>query len=161
MREAPALKVIEMLYAKGAQVSTNNPEAMKNARRIYEIQLEDSQYKCLEGADAPNHRHQVKQYRAQLKRMKALLRHPFVFDGRNIYTPESMRQLGFTYSCIGRKSAIVDIAPFRALRYAEPSCRRRRARAALQRDLHGDAGRALREAPAQHHADQSDEDRAG
>ncbi|MCK6547870.1 UDP-glucose/GDP-mannose dehydrogenase family protein [Myxococcota bacterium] len=106
MREAPALKVIETLLAKGAQVSANDPEAMKNARRIFgdKIQLEEDQYKCLEGADALIIITEWNEYRApDFERMKSLMRHPFVFDGRNIYTPESMRHLGFTYSCIGRK----------------------------------------------------------
>jgi UDPglucose 6-dehydrogenase len=105
MREAPAVKVIEAMLEHGASISANDPEANENAKKIFgtRIKIEEDQYQCLEGADALLVITEWNEYRRpDFQRMKELLRKPYVFDGRNIYTPETMRQMGFTYVCIGR-----------------------------------------------------------
>jgi UDPglucose 6-dehydrogenase len=105
MREAPAISVIEGLLARGAEVRATDPEALKSARRIFadRIQLEEDQYACLEAADALLVVTEWNEFRRpNFKRIRELLRQPYVFDGRNVYEPDAMRKMGFIYSCVGR-----------------------------------------------------------
>jgi UDPglucose 6-dehydrogenase len=106
MREAPSVKVIEALLAKGASISANDPEAMENAKKIFgtRIDLVEDQYQALEGADGLLVITEWNEYRRpDFPKMKELLKGPHVWDGRNIYNPETMSQMGFQYSCIGRR----------------------------------------------------------
>jgi UDPglucose 6-dehydrogenase len=105
MREAPAITIIERLLAKGAQVRAFDPEANHTARRIFgdRITLCDRSYDALTGADALLVITEWNEFREpDFKKMKQLLKAPVVFDGRNIYSPDHMRELGFTYWSIGR-----------------------------------------------------------
>ena len=105
MREAPAIVVINQLLAQGAAVRAFDPEAAETARRIFggRITLCERSYDALEGADALAVVTEWSAFREpDFAKMKALLRAPVVFDGRNIYSPEHMRTLGFTYYSIGR-----------------------------------------------------------
>ncbi len=105
MREAPAITVIEGLLGAGAKVRACDPEAIKNAKRIFgdRITYDDDQYACLEGSDALLVVTEWNEYRRpNFKRIKELLKQPYVFDGRNVYEPETMKKMGFIYSGIGR-----------------------------------------------------------
>ncbi|MCC7382786.1 MAG: UDP-glucose/GDP-mannose dehydrogenase family protein [Deltaproteobacteria bacterium] len=105
MREAPAITIIEGLLARGARVRATDPEAMATARRIFgdRVLLDDDQYACLEGSDGLLVVTEWNEFRRpNFKRMRELLKQPYVFDGRNVYEPEAMRKMGFTYSCVGR-----------------------------------------------------------
>jgi UDPglucose 6-dehydrogenase len=105
MRDAPATSIIESLLAAGAAVSAYDPEAMDEARRIFggRIQLTTSNYACAEGADALLLVTEWQAFRnPNFERMKAMMRHPTIFDGRNIYDPVQLRQMGFTYYSVGR-----------------------------------------------------------
>jgi len=105
MREAPAISIIERLLAMGARVRAYDPEATETARRIFgdRITLCDKSYDALEGADALAVVTEWNTFREpDFAKMRALLRAPVVFDGRNVYSPEQMRALGFTYFSIGR-----------------------------------------------------------
>ena len=105
MRDAPAIKIIESLLAAGAVVTAYDPEAMDEAKRILggRIQLSPNNYACVEGADALLLVTEWQAFRnPNFERMKATMRHPVVFDGRNIYDPVQLRQLGFTYYSVGR-----------------------------------------------------------
>ncbi len=105
MRDAPAIKIIESLLAAGAIVTAYDPEAMDEAKRILggRIQLSPNNYACVEGADALLLVTEWQAFRnPNFERMKATMRHPVVFDGRNIYDPVQLRQLGFTYYSVGR-----------------------------------------------------------
>jgi UDPglucose 6-dehydrogenase len=105
MREAPAIPIIERLLALGASVRAYDPEAGGTARRIFNgrIGLCDKSYDALSGADALAIVTEWNEFREpDFGRMRSLMRTPVIFDGRNIYSPEHMRALGFTYFSIGR-----------------------------------------------------------
>jgi UDPglucose 6-dehydrogenase len=105
MREAPAIPIIEGLLAKGAKVKAYDPAAGPVAKRIFgnRIELCDRSYDALAGADALAVVTEWNEFREpDFEKMRALLKAPVVFDGRNIYSPEHMRALGFTYLSIGR-----------------------------------------------------------
>ena len=105
MREAPAIPIIERLLAQGASVRAYDPEAAPTARRIFgdRIALCERSYDALAGADALAIVTEWNEFREpDFGKMRAQLKAPVVFDGRNIYSPEQMRALGFTYFSIGR-----------------------------------------------------------
>jgi len=105
MREAPAIPIIERLLARGAAVRAYDPAAGPVARRLFgdRITLCEKSYEALAGADALAIVTEWNEFREpDFDRMRALLKAPVVFDGRNIYSPEHMRALGFTYFSIGR-----------------------------------------------------------
>jgi UDPglucose 6-dehydrogenase len=106
MRDAPSIKIIESLLAAGAVIAAYDPEAMAEAQRIFgdRIQYAASNYACVEGADGLLLVTEWQAFRnPNFERMKSMMRQPVVFDGRNIYEPAHMRQLGFTHYSIGRK----------------------------------------------------------
>jgi len=105
MREAPAIAVIERLLAAGATVRAYDPEASATARRLFDnrIALCEKSYDALIGADALAIITEWNEFREpDFQKMQHLMRSSVVFDGRNIYSPEQMRTLGFTYFSIGR-----------------------------------------------------------
>jgi UDPglucose 6-dehydrogenase len=105
MREAPAVPLIHGLLAAGAAVHAYDPEAMKVARGIFgsKIHYADSSYAALTGADALAIITEWNEFREpDFGRMRKLMRSPVIFDGRNIYNPENLRSLGFTYISMGR-----------------------------------------------------------
>jgi UDPglucose 6-dehydrogenase len=105
MREAPSIGIIRQLLEEGASISAYDPEAAEEARRIFGtgIQLCPNNYACLEGADALLLITEWQAFRnPNFERMKGMMRSPVIFDGRNIYEPAHLRQLGFTYYGIGR-----------------------------------------------------------
>jgi UDPglucose 6-dehydrogenase len=105
MREAPAISIIDRLLALGAKVRAYDPEATPTARRLFDsrIVLCEKSYDALTGADALAIVTEWNEFREpDFDKMQKLLRTPVVFDGRNIYSPEHMRALGFTYFSIGR-----------------------------------------------------------
>jgi UDPglucose 6-dehydrogenase len=105
MREAPSLTVIEGLLERGARVRAHDPVAMERAREIWDerVELCGVNYDCLSGSGALIIHTEWQPYRRpDFGRMRALLNHPVVFDGRNLYNPERMRELGFEYYSVGR-----------------------------------------------------------
>jgi len=67
------------------------------------VEYVDNYYDALEGADALLLLTEWNQFRKpDYERMKSLLKKPLIFDGRNQYEPVKMKELGFTYYCIGR-----------------------------------------------------------
>jgi len=105
MREAPAVPVIEALLKAGAEVHAHDPEAIGEARRIFgdRVHLHRVNYDALEGADALLVITEWNEFRRpDFARMKQLMKKPVIFDGRNVYEPNTMRQLGFTYYSVGR-----------------------------------------------------------
>ncbi len=108
MREAPSRSMLEALWAMGAVVSVYDPAAMEETRRIYgeraDLLLVDSPMDALKGADALLIVTEWKVFRSpNFDTMKALLKTPLVFDGRNLYEPQAMRGMGFDYLPIGRQ----------------------------------------------------------
>jgi UDPglucose 6-dehydrogenase len=107
MREAPAIDIINWLLGKGADIRAYDPQAMDIARSIFEnaITLCKSEYEALEGADALVLITEWIEFREpDFDQMKQMMKAPLVFDGRNIYDPQTMRDRGFTYYSIGRPS---------------------------------------------------------
>jgi UDPglucose 6-dehydrogenase len=105
MREAPAIVIIEGLLAEGALVRAYDPEATETARRVFgdRVTFCDKSYDALTGADALAVVTEWNNFREpDFGKMRERMRSPVVFDGRNIYSPEQMRSLGFTYFSIGR-----------------------------------------------------------
>src|SRR5713226_6679338 len=105
MREAPAIPIVEGLLARGAKVKAYDPAAAPVARRIFNgrIELCEKSYDALAGADALAIVTEWNEFREpDFEKMRSLMKAPVVFDGRNIYSPEQMRGLGFTYFSIGR-----------------------------------------------------------
>jgi UDPglucose 6-dehydrogenase len=105
MREAPAIPIIERLLAGGAVVKAYDPVATPVARGIFgnKITYCDKSYDALSGADALAVVTEWNEFREpDFTKMRSLMKAPVVFDGRNIYSPEQMRALGFTYFSIGR-----------------------------------------------------------
>jgi UDPglucose 6-dehydrogenase len=106
MREAPAIAVIEGLLGGGATVRAYDPKAEEQARRVFgsRITLCARAYEAVTGADALVVVTEWNEFREpDFQRIKSLMRHPAVFDGRNIYNPASLRALGFHYEGIGRR----------------------------------------------------------
>ncbi len=109
MREAPSLVTIEGLLARGAKVVAHDPVAMEEARRHLgdRISYAANNYAALDGADALVIHTEWHPYRRpDFARMKAAMKTPLVFDGRNLWNPESMAGKGFEYSCIGRAASV-------------------------------------------------------
>jgi UDPglucose 6-dehydrogenase len=105
MRDAPAITIIERLLELGATVRAYDPEASQTAQRMFgsRVTLCEKSYDTLAGADALGIVTEWNEFREpDFKKMRHLLKSPVVFDGRNIYAPEQMRALGFTYFSIGR-----------------------------------------------------------
>jgi len=105
MREAPAIRIIDRLLDLGVTVRAYDPAAIPVARRLFEDRVTfcDRSYEALTGADAMAILTEWNEFREpDFDKMKGLLKSPVVFDGRNIYSPEHMRELGFTYFSIGR-----------------------------------------------------------
>ena len=105
MREAPAIPLIEALLAAGATVQVYDPEAIKVARGIFgnTITYAASNYDALKGADCLAIVTEWNEFRRpDFTRMRSLMRSAVVFDGRNLFTPDEMKQSGFAYYSIGR-----------------------------------------------------------
>jgi UDPglucose 6-dehydrogenase len=106
IREAPALVFIDELLRRGASVRAYDPKATVLARRVLkdQVKLCAKSYEAVEGADALAVVTEWAEFREpDFPRIKALMRRPAVFDGRNIYNPHVLRELGFHYEGIGRR----------------------------------------------------------
>jgi UDPglucose 6-dehydrogenase len=106
MREAPAITVIEGLLGNGAKVRAHDPVAREVAGKLFEgrgVTLVEEPYAAAEGADALLLVTEWNEFRQpDLARLKATMRTPVVFDGRNIWDAARVRAAGFTYYGIGR-----------------------------------------------------------
>lgn len=107
MREAPSLTLIDALLARGATVAAYDPVARDEAARVLAgrpgIRFADSMQSALDGADALAIVTEWKEFRSpDFADLKARLRTPAIFDGRNMYDPASVREAGLEYHAIGR-----------------------------------------------------------
>lgn len=111
VREAPALSLLDRLLEWDAVVKVFDPEAMPNIRRIYGAQLHYCAHRddVLEGADALAIITEWKQFvHPDFDAMRRAMRSPVIFDGRNLYNSQRMKQAGFTYYSIGRPTVRVE-----------------------------------------------------
>jgi UDPglucose 6-dehydrogenase len=105
MRESPALTLIDSVLEAGGSVVAHDPAAMEEAKRRLgtRISFAHSNYEALSGADALVIVTDWNEYRhPDFGRIKEALRRPIVVDGRNLYVPEKLASLGFTYRSLGR-----------------------------------------------------------
>ena len=109
IREAPALYVVDKLLEAGATVTAYDPEAMENVQERLgdKISYANDQYSALEGADALVIATEWSVFRSpDFKKVADKLKEKVIFDGRNLYELPHMKQLGFYYNSIGRKTVI-------------------------------------------------------
>jgi len=105
VRESPALVLIEELLRAGAKVQAHDPAAMETARQQLgsRVTLARHGFDALAGADALAIVTEWLEYRnPDFARIKQLLKRPLIVDGRNLYDPQKLGRLGFTYDSIGR-----------------------------------------------------------
>lgn len=104
IREAPARSIIEGLLAAGASVVGYDPVAMDNMRALnLGLEFAEDMYKAAHEADALVICTEWSEFRTpDLTQLRNTMRSPVVFDGRNLWEPDTMAELGFTYSCVGR-----------------------------------------------------------
>ena len=106
MREAPSLVVVDELLKAHARVQLHDPEALENARRIFgeRVSYHRTNYEALSRADALIILTEWNEFRhPNFQRIKAELKQPVIFDGRNLYDPALMKALEFRYYSIGRR----------------------------------------------------------
>jgi UDPglucose 6-dehydrogenase len=112
MREAPSVVIIRRLLELGARVVAYDPVAIKNAVFYLSdsVHYADDEYSALKGSDALLVVTEWNEFRnPDFNLVKTALKQPVVFDGRNIFEPEKMKELGFTYYSIGRKPVIAKL----------------------------------------------------
>ncbi|MBK6644727.1 MAG: UDP-glucose/GDP-mannose dehydrogenase family protein [Anaerolineales bacterium] len=104
MRDAPSIDISEELIEAGAKVRAYDPVAMDVARPILPaVEMFDEPYKVADGADALMIITEWNEFKQlDLDKVKSLLKSPIIYDGRNIYEPGRMKDMGFTYRAIGR-----------------------------------------------------------
>ena len=109
MREAPSLALIREVIGAGAKVRVFDPEAMGEARKVLadfndHIAYCDKSYEACEGSDGLVLVTEWNEFRnPDFERVRTLLSRPVIFDGRNIYNPGLLRELGFNYFGVGRR----------------------------------------------------------
>ncbi len=105
IREAPSLTVIDQLLREYAKVRAYDPEGMENTKSSFKegVFFADSSYEAAAGADALIILTEWDEFREpDFKKMKKIMRQHIIIDGRNIYDPAEMKQLGFKYAGVGR-----------------------------------------------------------
>ena len=106
IREAPALALIDKFLAGGASVRVYDPKAMGATKRVLgdRVSYCAKSYEAVEGADALVVVTEWSEFREpDFRRIKGLMRRPAIFDGRNLYNPQHLKELGFHYDGIGRR----------------------------------------------------------
>lgn len=107
IREAPALYMIEALTKAGATITAFDPEAMDNVKKAVgaKVNFAEDEYTALMGADALIIATEWAVFRnPELARMEELMKEKTIFDGRNLYDLEEMKDQGFHYVSIGRQA---------------------------------------------------------
>jgi len=107
MREAPSRIIIRELIKRGATIQAYDPEAMNEAKRIFganpQIKYFDDEYSALQDANALVLVTEWRQFRKpDFEKVHSLLKEEIIFDGRNQYEPDQIKESGFVYYCIGR-----------------------------------------------------------
>lgn len=106
MRDSPAVSILPALLEKGAKIQTHDPKGMEEAKKYLPkgIDYVGNAYEACEGADVVVLMTEWNQYRAlDMDRIASLLTQPVFVDLRNVYSPQTMKEKGFTYVGIGNK----------------------------------------------------------
>lgn len=111
VENAPSLKALEAFAAQGAQIKAYDPKAMQDFSNSWQgvepIEMVDSMYQAIEGVDALIILTEWKLFwNPDYDVMKQKMRQPIIFDGRNIFDPDIMKQQGFRYFGVGRGEEI-------------------------------------------------------
>ncbi|MDT0498199.1 UDP-glucose/GDP-mannose dehydrogenase family protein [Algiphilus sp. W345] len=111
MREAPSRELMEAIWADGGAVRAYDPVAMEETRKIYgdrpDLTLVESAEEACEGADALALVTEWKPFQSpNFELIASLLKEKVLFDGRNLYNPETLRDLGFRHYAIGRAARV-------------------------------------------------------
>ncbi len=109
IREAPALYMIDALTAAGATVCAYDPEGMPNVKQVVgnKIDFAANQYDALKNADALIIATEWSEFRTpEFEKISEMLKNKVIFDGRNVYDREQMKQLGYHYESVGREAVI-------------------------------------------------------
>jgi UDPglucose 6-dehydrogenase len=127
MREAPSRVVIRQLLLRGAHVCAFDPVAgfqaldalrqdmSQEAHLLGRFELAASDMQALEGADALMVLTEWKNFHnPDFEAMKAVMRKPFILDGRNLYNPEALSELGMAYQGVGRRNDLAQLMDFGA-----------------------------------------------
>ncbi len=104
VRESPALTLVDVLAADGAELVGHDPEAKHTAKAVLgdKIRLVDDAYEAAKGADALALVTEWREYQSpDFQRLRELMRRPYVIDGRNIWSDYGLRKLGFEYEGVG------------------------------------------------------------
>ncbi len=107
IREAPALYNIDELLKAGAIIKAHDPESMENVRAILgsKIQYCETPYEAAQGADAIFIATEWPEFRTpDFEKLSQIMKSKVIFDGRNLYDTQSLKELGYTYYSIGRKT---------------------------------------------------------
>jgi UDPglucose 6-dehydrogenase len=104
IRSAPAMEIIKDLVAEGAKIKAYDPEAMANTKQVLpDIEYCNGPYEVAEESEALLILTEWDEFKGlDLEKIKKLMAHPTVIDGRNIFEPAKMEKMGFTYKSIGR-----------------------------------------------------------
>jgi UDPglucose 6-dehydrogenase len=104
MRESPALDIIAALVKSGARVQAYDPVGMENARdKLKDVHYCSDAYETAAGADAVLLITAWNEFkRLDMQKLREVMRQPILLDGRNVYDPQEMRELGFQYAGVGR-----------------------------------------------------------
>ena len=113
MRDAPSLVIVPALQAAGAKIRAYDPEGMREAGKLLDLELCEDAYTALSGADAVVILTEWNEFRAlDLNRVKTLMKTAVMIDLRNIYPPAQMAEAGFRYVSVGRR----DVSPAQPVR---------------------------------------------
>jgi UDPglucose 6-dehydrogenase len=109
MRAAPSRALMEALWAAGAKVRAYDPIAMSETQRLYgersDLTLVKTAAEALNGADALAIVTEWQEFRSpDFDNIKAMLKQPVIFDGRNLYDPDFVKEFGLKYLAIGRSN---------------------------------------------------------
>ncbi len=106
LREAPSLVIIKQLLDEGAKVRAFDPVAQENAQKLFpKIEFGKNPYDTIKGCDALILVTEWDEFRnLDKQKIKSLLKQPIIIDGRNVYEPKEMAELGFIYEGVGRKN---------------------------------------------------------
>lgn len=104
IREAPSLEIIHLLQNEGAHIQAYDPQARQNAATMLpKVTLFDTPYEVAAGADALMLITEWNEFKQlDFERIHKLMRQPIIMDGRNLWDPECLRAMGFTYFGVGR-----------------------------------------------------------
>ena len=105
MRFAPSIDIIKVLQNEGAIIKAYDPKAAEKAREVLkDVTYCKNLYEVADGSDCLAILTEWDEVRnIDLKKIKKLLKHPIIIDGRNVFEPQSMKKLGFIYKSIGRQ----------------------------------------------------------